>query len=389
MLTGRPPFIGDNVQDVLTQQISKPPPRLRQFVPTVPAHVDEAVDMALVKDPQHRVQTADELAILLQFAGRSGRVRSARPPVPEAPAQPQPETTLAPRSPHRWLRPDMARKLLVASVGLAVLAALTVGIRSLPPQQAPTGTPQRIAGDDGVEMLFVAGGALRLGGPDGVVVHVDPFYMDREEISNELYDKFCEQTRRPQRARFPDCTDLDRPDHPVVGVSWQDARDYCLWVGKQLPKESEWEAAARGTENRLYPWGEWRGTCSPVNKAGVVSPAECGRASERSMAALGLEYDRFPETAPVKSFLGGKSPCSIVNLAGNVEEWCADPHYDDYRTSGRAWDSSEAPASSPRVVRGGSWQTAEPGHLSTMHRRAKPVDTRDRSTGFRGVRPLR
>ena len=139
--------------------------------------------------------------------------------------------------------------------------------------------------------------------------------------------------------------------HPVVNVSWQDARDYAEWRSARLPSESEWEKAARGTDERPYPWGK-RFTegerCNANNMIGTTTPV-----------------DEWPD---------GRSFYDIWDMAGNVYEWCQDYHDEEYyRTRGRGQE---------RVVRGGSYQETRAALRTTHRAGASEVSTRD-NTGFR------
>jgi formylglycine-generating enzyme required for sulfatase activity len=140
----------------------------------------------------------------------------------------------------------------------------------------------------------------------------------------------------------------DRGDHPVNCVSWEQARDYCSWVGKRLPSEREWEKAARGTDGRVYPWGNDDASCTQAVIAGTGAPG-CGRDS----------------TSPVASRAEGRSPFGLFDMAGNVLEWTAD----------------EADAGE-RVVRGGSWMSPA-GPARSSYRDHKDATARDADIGFR------
>ncbi|MCW8918806.1 MAG: formylglycine-generating enzyme family protein [Gammaproteobacteria bacterium] len=100
---------------------------------------------------------------------------------------------------------------------------------------------------------------------------------------------------------------FSRPDHPVVGVSWFDACDYCQWRGQRLPTHAEWMAAAGGADGRLWPWGDqwdYRRANSGGERHG--------------------EYDGYTYSAPVLSFPAGRAPSGALNMAGNVAEWVAE-----------------------------------------------------------------
>ncbi len=104
--------------------------------------------------------------------------------------------------------------------------------------------------------------------------HLEAFYIDRYEVTNEQYARFLKATgyRKP---RYWDYPQFNAPRQPVVGVGWPDAEAYCRWANKRLPNEEEWEKAARGEDGRIWPWGNTvdvtkyngveRGLYGPVN----------------------------------------------------------------------------------------------------------------------------
>jgi len=147
-------------------------------------------------------------------------------------------------------------------------------------------------------MVLVPAGAFLLG-PRREPSTLPAFYIDKYPVTNRQYGAFCRATQY----RWPKYWETPRfngPDQPVVGVSVADAVKYCKWVGKDLPSEEQWEKAARGTDGRLYPWGN--------------DPARPGLAC----------YGRDPETegpAPVTAHEKGASQFGVVDMAGNVWEW--------------------------------------------------------------------
>ena len=160
------------------------------------------------------------------------------------------------------------------------------------------------------------------------------FWIDKYEVTNLQYKQFIDATKRRSPSHFRNRTYPDgKVDHPVVFVTWFDAHDYCQWAGKRLPTDIEWEKAARGTDDRDYPWGD----TFDVNK--VNSPVR--------WESLDIQGD----TTPAGSFEGGKSPYGLYDMAGNVWEW-TDSWYTQY--PGNKWPS-ENYGEMYKTLKGGSW----------------------------------
>lgn len=139
-------------------------------------------------------------------------------------------------------------------------------------------------------------------------VFLDAFYIDKHEVSNADYTKFVEATGH-RNSLFWDNPKFNQPDRPVVGVRWGDVVAYAEWVGKRLPTEAEWEKAARGTDGRIWPWGN------------EFDPTKCNFDDDGKFDG---HLDGFAMAAPVDSFAQGASPYGVLNTVGNVAEWVSD-----------------------------------------------------------------
>ena len=200
------------------------------------------------------------------------------------------------------------------------------------------------------EMVLVPAGPFEMGSDSGNyderpvhTVELDRYYIDKYEVTNELYQAFVQASDREQPG-FASDSDFNGAQQPVVGVSWYDAEAYCGWAGLRLPTEAEWEKAARGTDGRTYPWGE-----------GIdADKANYGRKSGRAVA--------------VGSYPAGVSPYGAHDMAGNVWEWVADRYSSDYYESSPARNPT-GPSSDTgaRVLRGGSFGF-NPENLSASNR---------------------
>jgi len=227
--------------------------------------------------------------------------------------------------------------------------------------------------DDGTEMVLVPAGPFLMGSlpSDGDQdetpqrgVFLNAFWIDLYEVTFARYAKFSSATgvgKPVIPVLQDDPAKLMDPGQPVVAVSWNQASDYCRWLGKRLPTEAEWEKAARGERGTKYPWGNTFG---------------------QALANTQGDEDRFAFTAPPGSFPSGRSPYGLYDMAGNVAEWVAD-WYDQNYYAKAPFESPTGPASGKhRVYRGGSWNDS-PSNVRTAKRFTAAPHQTSAVIGFR------
>jgi len=174
------------------------------------------------------------------------------------------------------------------------------------------------------------------------LVELKLFWIYQTEVTNAQYRRCVEEKACPPPALLEFFHDSLFDDHPVVYVDWYSAQAYCGYAGGRLPSEAEWEKAARGTDGRLFPWGD---------------AAECGKGNLKG-CTQGL-------TAPVGSFPEGASPYGVLDMAGNVSEWVADWYSPEYYRDSPLENPTGPSEGEMRVARGGSWKNPFFGARST------------------------
>lgn len=225
------------------------------------------------------------------------------------------------------------------------------------------------------EMLLISGGSFIMGiapYPDAKYidnaaheVRVDDFYMDKYEVSNSMYQEFCNETGHS----LPEFWGMDVfysgekfPDHPVVGVSWSDAVKYAEWAGKRLPTEAEWEYAARGgLMQKSYPYGDDVDS-SMVNYNGTYG----------HVLSLG--------SLPANGY-------GLHEMAGNVTEWVYDFYAKDYFNESPVENPAGPTYGKRRVIRGGGWRSGKSCTSCWFRQSLRPYWV-DMNVGFRCAKDL-
>jgi formylglycine-generating enzyme required for sulfatase activity len=256
-------------------------------------------------------------------------------------------------------------------------------------------------------MIFIEGGRFFMGTDErGVEEHerpahrvlLDAYCIDRTEVTVDAFaacvssgacagpwDKnlWADISPVEQRTFDPLCNVREptrRGQHPANCVSWTQASAYCGASGKRLPREAEWEFAARGTDGRRYPWGDAEPTAQRLNACGT----ECvswGKRNGVTLAAVYPQDDGWPTTAPVGAFPAGASPFGLLDMTGNVWEWVAD-RYGPYDAAERA-NPEGADKGEDRVVRGGAWNGGDAAWVRPTFRYHTTPSDRGYAIGFR------
>lgn len=222
----------------------------------------------------------------------------------------------------------------------------------------------------------------------GRKIFLDEFMIGKYPVTNQEYKKFVDdhgyrnkdywteegwkrkQKEKINEPRFWHDRKWNGANFPIIGISWYEACAYAKWLSQKtgdsyrLPTEAEWEKAARGTDDRVYPWGN------------DFDKSKCNSRE----TGLG-------RTSPVGIFPQGESPFGCFDMAGNVWEWCSDWFGEEYYKKSPAKNPKGPSIGSYRVFRGGSWYLPS-GRCRASYRYAYHPSFRDSILGFRLARSL-
>jgi formylglycine-generating enzyme required for sulfatase activity len=331
MACGRPPFEGQSALTVMMKHVNEPLPDIRLFNSNLPEVFSSVLEKALAKDPKERYGSAVEMAIALRDVGRQlavGGSDTAVYPTPMPKSEPPPKAAVVPAKPQSEpaetptpltktavsppetvtepiLRPEPTPQksgrnwLPLLLGGIALLAVIAAAVLLLPRLFAP-------ALPTSAGMVQIPGGTYTVGADlsgsqysDPLEVSLESFWIDRFEVSNSDYATFVAETDTAPPSNWPNGQPpAGQGNHPVHGLTWQNANDYCNRQNKRLPSEAEWEVAARGAQSLLYPWGD--------------SPTSVNLPQDGTYASGSLPPNR--------------SSFGVFDMAGNVWEWVDEPY---------------------------------------------------------------
>jgi len=237
---------------------------------------------------------------------------------------------------------------------------------------------------DEAVLVFVPEGEFLMGSADEIIpeihqspsyydnrpqhrVLLDAFWIDKTEVTNQQYKRCVAEgvcvlpsnLKSPMRSAYYNESEFD--NYPVIYINWYKAQAYCEWAGRRLPTEAEWEKAARGTDARIYPWGNTVPDGTLVNYNSTDN-----------------------DTTPVGMYSSGQSPYGAVDMAGNVWEWVNDWFVDSYYQNSplsnpMGPDAGGCETCYPRVLRGGSWYFRAGGGQSIFRSGVLPPEVLIRS----------
>ncbi len=270
------------------------------------------------------------------------------------------------------------------------------------------------------DMVYIPGGYFLMGSKNAKlkddvfplrIIYVDPFLIDKYEVTNGEYRKFLEHVKstsdtsmeHPEAPPLKDHTPegfkhrhLSADEQPVVGIDWFDAYAYAKWVGKRLPTEAEWEYAARSYDGRPFSWdaegNKQRMLNTPVGRTIMATEIDTLYPPEQEELTMiqKLRGEKPPppkktvlpertwparslvaQEADIKDFMNTMritNPYQLFHITANAAEWVADYYQEDYYRVSPILNPQGPEKGEFRVFRGGDYLTSSPNHLTTFRR---------------------
>ncbi len=335
---------------------------LAQLRPDISQNTVRVVEKTLLMDRNKRCQSAVEMRAALKDPGAAVVDESKVGPAVG-------ESVLT-----SYVPPHQPK--VIPSVGASVLTFLPPSPTDRPsPQQRPNSNllVLTLAPNVTLDLVHVPAGAFLMGSTDADKsanpsekpqhkVMLDEYLIGKYAVTNAQYAAFVKA--KSLSWSMPQ----GKEKHPVVRVSWDDAVAFCAWASQTtgrkvtLPTEAQWEKSARGTDGRIYPWG---------NEAPNANLANFNN-NEKGTTVVG----KYSPT--------GDSPYGLSDTAGNVWEWVADWYDDIYYASSPASNPQGPTTGQYRVLRGGSWYNGSDFVRAANRDGSAPIDRAD-DLGFRVV----
>ena len=310
-------------------------------------------------------------------AGTRTQIGMTRRPPPAREAQPSPP-------PHAASPPVAPQKRVPLSPRAADARAASPSPSSIAPVASPPRSPspsgepassrptdRLVSPIDGAAMVLVPAGPFEMGISGASTEEAPPhqsstsdFYIDVTPVTVAQFRTFIASARyHPEGDGYDVFEASSGPSAPAVNISWNDAAAYASWAGRRLPREAEWEKAARGPQGHRYPWGnDWI--------AGACNGARGDLLSEAPGPLAAVSVGSMP---------GDRSDFGVLDMGGNVSQWTADwlEPYPGGSTANPYYGHTL------RVVRGGSWNDRSPADFTSTRRRGERPHRCSRTIGFR------
>lgn len=365
MLSGRLPFDGDTPIVVMHKISTETPPDLKKLRKEVPPGFVDIINRMLTKDKNLRYHSMREVAADLERGEPISKVNFIN-----SNSRLQVKTSILTNLPRTYRAVFII--FAIVAVGIFILLDNFNRLQQTPgdftaiPTNSPISTAslpvlgvpnnEGVSPGDGMPMVFVPEGSFTMGNNNGendespeANIILSSYWIDQTEVTNEMYAKCISDgicTDLKSTTSLSHLSYFGNPDffnYPVINVDWFQAGTYCIWAGRRLPTEAEWEKAARGTDKRLYPWGnEFDG--HRLNFCDLN--CQFGNKNE--------SYDDgYKDLSPVGTYELGLSYYGAYDMSGNAWEWVNSAYKpypfnpDDGRENPDGGDVS-------RVLRGGS-----------------------------------